>query len=41
MATLIWKELYGIAPVVFGLKYFENWSHSFDYKKQVFGERIA
>lgn len=41
LATLIWKELYGIAPVVFGLKYFENWSKSFEYKKQVFAERIV
>ncbi|NPV38660.1 Thymidylate synthase ThyX [Brevinematales bacterium NS] len=41
LLTLIWKELYAIAPVVFGLTYFENWSKDIDFKREVFSQRIA
>ncbi len=41
LGVRIWKELYAVAPVVFGLTYFENWSKDFDYKKRIFEERIA
>ncbi|URA09157.1 FAD-dependent thymidylate synthase [Thermospira aquatica] len=40
LLTLIWKELYAIAPVVFGLTYFENWSKDYEYKREVFSRHI-
>ena len=41
MMTAVWKELYRIAPIVFGLTYFEHWGESFEFKKQVFEDGIA
>jgi len=41
LLTAIWRELYAIAPVVFGLTYFENWSKDIEYKKEVFSSRVA
>jgi thymidylate synthase (FAD) len=32
----IWKELYSIAPAVFGMTYFENWSKDTDFKREMF-----
>ncbi len=40
LLTLIWRELYAIAPVVFGLTYFEHWSKDYEYKREVFSQRI-
>ncbi|MCX7882644.1 MAG: FAD-dependent thymidylate synthase [Brevinematales bacterium] len=40
LLILIWKELYTIAPVVFGLTYFEYWSKDIEYKKEIFSQRI-
>lgn len=40
MATQIWKNLYSIAPVTFGLEYFKNWSKDFEFKQKLFQEEI-
>lgn len=41
LLTRIWKELYGVAPVVFGMTYFEHWSKDVEFKRDVFQRRIA
>jgi thymidylate synthase (FAD) len=40
LITLIWKELYGKAPAVFGFCYFQYWSKDVDYKKEIFDNKI-
>lgn len=40
LLTIIWKELYNIAPTVFGLTYFEHWSKEAEYKKEIFYKHI-
>ncbi len=40
LLILIWKELYKHAPNVFAMHYFNAWSKDFEYKQQIFDERI-
>lgn len=40
MTTRIWKLLYEIAPVTFGLEYFKNWSKDYAFKEQIFHDEI-
>lgn len=40
MSVLIWKELYRVAPSIFNMIYFENWSKDKDFKQELFEEQI-
>ncbi len=40
LVTEIWELLYKKAPVIFGLSYFTHWSKDFDYKKEIFENKI-
>ncbi len=40
LTTLIWKELFQRAPVVFGMTYFQYWSKDADYKREIFEKNI-
>ena len=40
LCITIWKKLYEIAPTVFSLTYFEHCGKVFEYKKEIFENRI-